>query len=110
MHMHSGHAFWTRPLLCCLKKSCLFQSIWAFEKLADTKWGVIGLKYRPVPCDYVPAKIAPSPSDPFPVPDAPSGAYLPNSQTGACADLIKFLPHFEITRFQRISCFYRRVD
>jgi hypothetical protein len=25
-------------------------SVWAFEKLADTKWGVIGIKYRPGEC------------------------------------------------------------
>jgi hypothetical protein len=22
-------------------------SVWAYEKLADKKWGVIGIKYRP---------------------------------------------------------------
>ncbi|KAF5839739.1 hypothetical protein DUNSADRAFT_18741, partial [Dunaliella salina] len=35
-------------------------SKWAFEKLAELRWGVIALRYRPVPCDYVPAQKASS--------------------------------------------------
>eukprot|EP01026_Neomeris_dumetosa_P037615 TRINITY_DN30494_c0_g1_i11.p2 TRINITY_DN30494_c0_g1~~TRINITY_DN30494_c0_g1_i11.p2 ORF type:complete len:261 (+),score=32.57 TRINITY_DN30494_c0_g1_i11:162-944(+) len=40
-------------------------SIWAFEKLADPKWGVIGLQYRRVSCDYQPDKPAPALAQPF---------------------------------------------
>ena len=25
-------------------------SYWAFRQLADTKWGVIGVRWRPAPC------------------------------------------------------------
>eukprot|EP01024_Parvocaulis_polyphysoides_P038928 TRINITY_DN35154_c0_g1_i1.p5 TRINITY_DN35154_c0_g1~~TRINITY_DN35154_c0_g1_i1.p5 ORF type:complete len:113 (-),score=13.27 TRINITY_DN35154_c0_g1_i1:31-369(-) len=47
-------------------------SVWTFEKLADTKWGVLGLQYREVACDYVPYKPAPEPEkifDPTPIPE-----------------------------------------
>lgn len=37
-------------------------SIWAFEKLADTKWGVIGTTWRDVPCWHRPQKWAKVPS------------------------------------------------
>jgi hypothetical protein len=36
-------------------------SLWAFEKLADTKWGVIALEWRDVSCSYRPAKAAKRP-------------------------------------------------
>lgn len=48
-------------------------SIWGFERLADTKWGVIGLQFRPVPCSYRPAKEAPRIANPTP------GEQPPNS-------------------------------
>lgn len=51
---------------CCGDMDHFDLSVWAFEKLADKKWGVIGLKYRPVPCDYVPANPAPPIAEPFP--------------------------------------------
>ncbi|KAG2440189.1 hypothetical protein HXX76_004302 [Chlamydomonas incerta] len=41
-------------------------SIWGFERLANTKWGVIGLQYRRVPCDYVPTHEAPTVANPTP--------------------------------------------
>ncbi len=31
---------------------------WAFEKLVDTKWGVVSMQYRQVDCSYKPAKPA----------------------------------------------------
>jgi len=37
-------------------------SIWAFEKLADTKYGVIGTMWRDVPCWQKPSKPARVPS------------------------------------------------
>lgn len=43
---------------------------WAYEKLADKKWGVIGLQWRDVDCNYRPQKRArvPSWSSPTPMP------------------------------------------
>ena len=41
-------------------------SVWAFERLADKKWGVIGIKWREVPCDANPEKLAPRPANPTP--------------------------------------------
>lgn len=41
------------------------------------KWGVIGLKYRPVSCDYVPAKEASDPQYPFQGVPPPAGASRP---------------------------------
>lgn len=37
-------------------------SYWAYIKLADPKWGVIGTAYRNVPCGYQPRKRAVAPS------------------------------------------------
>ncbi|KAG2454946.1 hypothetical protein HYH02_000774 [Chlamydomonas schloesseri] len=51
---------------CCGDMPHFDLSIWGFERLASTKWGVIGLKYRRVPCDYVPAKEASSIAYPTP--------------------------------------------
>jgi hypothetical protein len=36
-------------------------SIWAFERLAQTKWGVIGVEWRDVSCSHRPAKPAVKP-------------------------------------------------
>jgi hypothetical protein len=33
-------------------------SVWAYEKLAPKKWGVIGIEHRPVACGYKPRNIA----------------------------------------------------
>ena len=30
-------------------------SLWAYEKLADTKWGVIGVEWRDVKCNHRPS-------------------------------------------------------
>eukprot|EP01025_Chloroclados_australasicus_P018455 TRINITY_DN196_c0_g1_i5.p1 TRINITY_DN196_c0_g1~~TRINITY_DN196_c0_g1_i5.p1 ORF type:complete len:418 (-),score=51.86 TRINITY_DN196_c0_g1_i5:3505-4758(-) len=57
---------------CCGDMDHLDLSVWAFEKFADTKWGVIGLQYQEVPCDHKPWKVAPAPEnifDPAPIPD-----------------------------------------
>ena len=43
-------------------------SIWAFEKLSDTKWGVIGTTWRDVPCWHRPSKWARVPSWKKPTP------------------------------------------
>eukprot|EP01025_Chloroclados_australasicus_P040130 TRINITY_DN417_c1_g1_i2.p1 TRINITY_DN417_c1_g1~~TRINITY_DN417_c1_g1_i2.p1 ORF type:complete len:417 (-),score=44.25 TRINITY_DN417_c1_g1_i2:1251-2501(-) len=46
---------------CCGDMDHFDMSVWAFEKLAEKRWGVIGLNYREVPCDYQPSKVAPEP-------------------------------------------------
>jgi hypothetical protein len=33
-------------------------SVWAFEKLADKRWGVIAIRYREVDCGHQPSKWA----------------------------------------------------
>jgi hypothetical protein len=43
---------------CCGDMFHFDLSIWSFEKLADTKWGVIGVQYRRVPCTHRPDKQA----------------------------------------------------
>ncbi|GFR49513.1 hypothetical protein Agub_g11554 [Astrephomene gubernaculifera] len=58
---------------CCGDRDHLDMSIWAFEKLAETRWGVIPIRYRPVPCDYKPSKKAKSISNPTPAVKPPAG-------------------------------------
>eukprot|EP01026_Neomeris_dumetosa_P055859 TRINITY_DN5093_c0_g1_i1.p2 TRINITY_DN5093_c0_g1~~TRINITY_DN5093_c0_g1_i1.p2 ORF type:complete len:481 (-),score=36.76 TRINITY_DN5093_c0_g1_i1:2346-3788(-) len=56
---------------CCGDMDHFDLSVWTFEKLAETKWGVIGLQYRQVACDYQPNREAPEPEqiyDPSPIP------------------------------------------
>ena len=40
-------------------------SVYAFEKLADLSWGVIGINWRRVPCDHQPAQQAPPIANPW---------------------------------------------
>jgi hypothetical protein len=40
---------------------CRDLSLWSFEKLADTKYGVIAIEWRDVPCNYRPVKRAKNP-------------------------------------------------
>ncbi|GAB4814157.1 hypothetical protein N2152v2_001203 [Parachlorella kessleri] len=56
-------------------------SIWAFEKLAETKWGVIPLEFRPVSCDYKPSKPAPELAYPTQGEAPPSDAKKPTDYT-----------------------------
>lgn len=58
---------------CCDDVEHLDMSIWAFEKLALTKWGVIGLQYRGVPCNYLPTLSAPRISNATPGIQPPNG-------------------------------------
>lgn len=48
-------------------------------QLANTKWGVIGVKYRQVPCTQLPANPAPAPANPFPGVPPPPGALRPTT-------------------------------
>eukprot|EP01026_Neomeris_dumetosa_P077057 TRINITY_DN829_c0_g1_i4.p1 TRINITY_DN829_c0_g1~~TRINITY_DN829_c0_g1_i4.p1 ORF type:complete len:469 (+),score=68.74 TRINITY_DN829_c0_g1_i4:175-1407(+) len=57
--------FYSNMRWCCGDMDHLDISVWAFEKLAEMRWGVIGVQYREVPCDYKPDKVAPEPEVPF---------------------------------------------
>lgn len=62
---------------CCNDMQHFDVGIWTFEKLAETRWGVIGLKYRQVPCDYKPER-SPRPLwNKTPGIKAPAGAVRP---------------------------------
>ncbi|KAJ9529832.1 hypothetical protein QJQ45_022243 [Haematococcus lacustris] len=50
--------WWSNKRWCCGDKAHFDVSMWAFEKLAELRWGVIALKYRAVPCGYKPSKPA----------------------------------------------------
>ncbi|KAL6761928.1 RlpA-like double-psi beta-barrel-protein domain-containing protein-containing protein [Haematococcus lacustris] len=50
--------YYSNKRWCCGDMYHLDISTYAFEKLADKKWGVIAMKYRQVPCGYVPNKVA----------------------------------------------------
>ncbi|KXZ51940.1 hypothetical protein GPECTOR_11g65 [Gonium pectorale] len=54
---YPGNAYSNRRW-CCGDMYHLDLSTWAFEKLADRKWGVIGLQVRPVPCWQRPGRAA----------------------------------------------------
>lgn len=69
--------FYMNKRWCCGDMDHLDLSVWAFEKLANTKWGVIGVKYRQVPCTQLPANPAPAPANPFPGVPPPPGAVRP---------------------------------
>ncbi|KXZ41810.1 hypothetical protein GPECTOR_276g724 [Gonium pectorale] len=57
---------------CCGDMQHFDVSVFAFQKLADVKWGVIGIKYRRVPCDHQPYKKAYLPSGATPAKDSQS--------------------------------------
>lgn len=46
------------PPRCCGDMYHLDLSVWAFEKLAQVKWGVIAVSWRDVPCWYKPKNAA----------------------------------------------------
>eukprot|EP01023_Acetabularia_acetabulum_P026733 TRINITY_DN2534_c0_g1_i1.p2 TRINITY_DN2534_c0_g1~~TRINITY_DN2534_c0_g1_i1.p2 ORF type:complete len:196 (+),score=29.58 TRINITY_DN2534_c0_g1_i1:101-688(+) len=48
---------------CCGDMNHFDLSVWAYEKLAEHKWGVIGIKYRQVNCWYTPWKKAQIPPE-----------------------------------------------
>jgi len=63
---------------CCGDMYHLDMSIWAFEKLADTKLGVIAVEYRDVPCSHKPSKPARNPWGQRSGPDrGPPGGWNP---------------------------------
>lgn len=66
---YAGNSF-SNKRWCCGDMDHFDLSVWAFEKLAPLRWGVVALKYRPVSCDHQPAKkaYAPNPSPGIPPP------------------------------------------
>lgn len=64
---------------CCSDNGHLALSIWAFEKLASPDVESIGLKYREVPCDYIPKNPAPPAQAPTPGIPPPPGAVRPTA-------------------------------
>jgi len=69
--------YYSNKRWCCGDMDHFDISVHAFEKLADMKWGVIGLKYRPVSCDHQPANPAPVPQNPWGGVAPPAGASKP---------------------------------
>ncbi|KAI8467129.1 MAG: WD40-repeat-containing domain protein [Monoraphidium minutum] len=59
---HYPDNYYSNKRWCCGDAYHFDISIWAFERLADSKWGVIGIRYREVPCDHCPDKPAMLPS------------------------------------------------
>eukprot|EP01023_Acetabularia_acetabulum_P025053 TRINITY_DN2403_c0_g1_i1.p2 TRINITY_DN2403_c0_g1~~TRINITY_DN2403_c0_g1_i1.p2 ORF type:complete len:392 (-),score=82.38 TRINITY_DN2403_c0_g1_i1:2119-3294(-) len=70
--------FYSNKRWCCGDMNHFDLSIWAYEKLAEHRWGVIGLKYREVPCDFQPAKVAPPP------PEGPFWGEAPEAYGQSC--------------------------
>jgi hypothetical protein len=50
--------YYSNKRWCCGDMYHLDMSVWAFEKLAQTKWGVIAIESRDVPCWYKPKTAA----------------------------------------------------
>ena len=57
---YPGNAY-SNKRWCCGDMYHLDMSLWAYEKLADTKWGVIAVEWRDVACDFKPWKPAKKP-------------------------------------------------
>lgn len=49
---------WSNKRWCCGDMAHMDLSAWAMGKLADLKWGVIGMQYRRVSCNHQPNKKA----------------------------------------------------
>ncbi|KAF8065858.1 EXPA32 [Scenedesmus sp. PABB004] len=58
---HYPGNYYSNKRWCCGDMYHLDMSLWAFEKLADTKYGVIAIEWRNVPCTFRPAKVARNP-------------------------------------------------
>ncbi|KAF6254548.1 RlpA-like double-psi beta-barrel-protein domain-containing protein-containing protein [Scenedesmus sp. NREL 46B-D3] len=53
--------YYSNKRWCCGDMYHLDLSLWSFEKLADTRYGVIAIEWRDVPCSYRPVKRAKNP-------------------------------------------------
>ena len=76
--VYPGNAY-SNKRWCCGDMPHLDLSSWAFDKLASRSHGVIGIKYREVPCDHVPANPAPAPEV---APGRPEAAAYPQTNCG----------------------------
>lgn len=47
---HYPANFYSNKRWCCMDMDHLDISVYTYDKLADRKWGVIGLEYKPVGC------------------------------------------------------------
>eukprot|EP00775_Hariotina_reticulata_P005109 gene5109-5349_t len=68
--------YYSNKRWCCGDYYHFDISSWTFEKLAERKYGVIGIRYREVPCDYCPdneAQLPAGQSPSAPVQAPPSG-------------------------------------
>eukprot|EP01023_Acetabularia_acetabulum_P047057 TRINITY_DN4933_c0_g1_i7.p2 TRINITY_DN4933_c0_g1~~TRINITY_DN4933_c0_g1_i7.p2 ORF type:complete len:512 (+),score=93.05 TRINITY_DN4933_c0_g1_i7:72-1607(+) len=74
---HYAENLYSNQRWCCGDMDHLDISVWAFEKLAELKWGVIGLSYREVPCDYQPQKAAKAVASPYVAAPRPEGVTCP---------------------------------
>lgn len=90
--------YYSNKRWCCGDMYHLDLSVWAYEKLAEKKWGVIGISQRDVPCWYKPKNAAKQPwwSKPTPAPywykapcEYPTACNRPRAVSGSC-----FLPLF----------------
>eukprot|EP01023_Acetabularia_acetabulum_P019138 TRINITY_DN196_c1_g1_i1.p2 TRINITY_DN196_c1_g1~~TRINITY_DN196_c1_g1_i1.p2 ORF type:complete len:198 (-),score=35.25 TRINITY_DN196_c1_g1_i1:307-900(-) len=55
--------YYSNKRWCCGDMKHFDLSVWAFEKLSERRWGVMGIKYRPVNCNHTPWKKAPVPPE-----------------------------------------------
>jgi hypothetical protein len=53
--------YYSNKRWCCNDMYHLDMSVWAYEKLAERKWGVIAVSWRDVPCWYRPKSPAKAP-------------------------------------------------
>ncbi|PSC67673.1 U6 snRNA phosphodiesterase [Micractinium conductrix] len=73
-------------------------SVWSFEKLADTKWGVAGVQFRRVPCTHVPVQPAPEGATDMPPEQPPQALGFP----GTCYEAPPYFPEQKlVVRFDQ---------
>ncbi|KAF8069379.1 EXPA2 [Scenedesmus sp. PABB004] len=68
--------YYSNKRWCCGDYMHFDLSSWAFEKLGERKWGVMGVHYREVPCDHCPdrpAQLPPGVAPSAAVQDPPPG-------------------------------------
>lgn len=58
---HYPGNYFSNKRWCCGDMYHMDLSVWAYEKLADTKWGVIGIEWRDVACNHRPSVRARNP-------------------------------------------------
>ncbi|KAI8465691.1 MAG: hypothetical protein J3K34DRAFT_395999 [Monoraphidium minutum] len=79
--------YYSNKRWCCGDQDHLDISVWAFQKLADMKWGVIPVQYREVDCGHQPSKKASG--DTFP------GVFPTGARAGPQEDEARSRPDFD---------------